>query len=143
MKLPKITILRAMIVVAIVAIPIGFWSRAMFSRRQSYLSDAAYHARREGEERRNLEAFERIRRMGEPAPGDPSAAKMEQASRLRVAYHVELKNKYQEAAAHPWVSVPPDPTDPGERLLWESLDPGPLNEFRLSSEDWEKLRLPR
>jgi len=144
MKLPKVTIRRAMIAVAIIAVPLGFWSRAMFSRRQSYLSDAAYHARREGEERHNLEVFERNRRARAAATSDPSMAKMEQASRLRVAYHVVLKNKYQKAAAHPWVSIPPDPKDPGEGLLWESLDPGPLtNEFRLSSEDLKDLSLSR
>lgn len=144
MKLPKVTIRRAMVAVAIIAIPLGFWSRAMFSRRQSHLGEAAYHARREGEERRNLEAFERNRSAGAATANDPSVAKMERASRLRVAYHAGLKDKYQEAAAHPWTSVPPDPKDPGEGLLWQSLDPGPLtDEFRLSNEDWKRLSLSR
>lgn len=145
MKLPKMTIRRAMIAVAIAALLLGFWSRVMFSRRQSHLSDAAYHARREGEERRNLETFERNRRAGAAAAANnPSMAEMERASLLRVAYHAGLKDKYREAAAHPWASIPPDPKDPGEGLLWESLDPGPLmNEFRLSSEDWKDLSLSR
>jgi len=140
MKRLKMTVFRLMIAVAVVAIPLGFGSRTMLARRESYLRHAAYHARREGEEFQTLMSFDRGRREGATNANDRSILKMEQASRLRVPYHAELKQLYQDAAAHPWVSVPPDPKDPGEDLIWESLKFDPNEKFwELSAEDWKKL----
>ncbi len=144
MKFPRMTIRRAMIALAILAVPLSFLSGEMLSRRETYLGDTAYHARREAEERRNLTGFGLARHAGTADANSSSIVKMERASRLRVTYHADLKRKYQKAAAYPWVSVPPDPRDPGESLLWESLNSGPLtSEFRLSSEDLKGLSLSR
>jgi hypothetical protein len=126
MKLPKMTIRLMTIGVAVAAVPLGFWSRDLNARRRSLLGEAAYHARREREERRNLAEFDRGRRGGATNADDPSILKLEQASRLRVGFHDGLKQKYRGAADRPWSPVAPDPSDPGERLLWESLDPEPL-----------------
>jgi len=136
---PRMTVRRAMVAVAMVAVPLGFWSRAMLDRRHDRLAEAAYHARREGEERRNLDAFAEARRAG---PVGASVQKMEQASRLRVRYHAGRKGVYQHAAARPWASVPPDPGEPGERLLWESMliTDSPV-EFRIPSGDLKNLSL--
>ncbi len=129
--------------VAVAAISLAFLSKAMLSRRQSYLTDAAYHARREAEELRNLANLDRNRRAGVASVKTTSYLKMEQASRLRAPYHAEMKQKYRAAAAHPWTSAPPDPSKPGEYLLWEAFMTEPMNEVDLTVEKLRRMSLPR
>ena len=125
MRMPRVrfTVRRMMIAVAIVAFLVGGGiEAARFKRlRASHLDDAAYHARREAEELRNVAQFDRGRREGATNANDRSIVLMERSSRLRVEYHAQLKRKYLRAANRPWQSVTPDPKDPGEDLLWESL----------------------
>lgn len=125
MKRPRVTVRLAMAVVAIIAIPLTFWARAMDSRRQSYLKDVAFHERREREEFQNSDALLRFQREG--TANDPSMLKVEMASRLRVPYHAALKRKYLRAAARPWETVDPDPRDPGEDLVWQSMYSEPVD----------------
>jgi len=89
--------------------------------RASHLYSAAYHARREAEELRNVANFDRGRRAGATDANDRSMLMLERSSRLRVDYHSRLKRKYLGAADRPWQSVSPDPKDPGEELIWEAL----------------------
>lgn len=121
MKLPRITIRRAMLGLVIAAIPLGFLARALDTRSRSRLSDAAFHTRREGEERTNLRVIDQIRCDETHIEDDRSLQLMEKASRLRVKYHAEMKQKYQRAATHPWESAPYDSGEPGNYLLLESL----------------------
>ena len=129
MRLPvvRFTMRRMMIAVAIAAFLIGGGiEAARFKRlRASHLYDAAYHARREAEELRDVAHFvahfDRARREGAANAKDRSFALMERSSRFRVEYHARLKRKYSRAANRPWQSVPPDPKDLGEDLLWESM----------------------
>lgn len=115
----RLTIRRLMVAVAVVAFLIG--AVRLKWLRDSHLHDAAYHARRKAEELRNVANFDRGRREGASNADDRSILLMEQSSRLRVAYHARLEQVYRRAANRPWRSVPPDPKDPGEDLLWESL----------------------
>lgn len=118
--MPRISIRFAMVVVVLIAVPLGFWGKKMSSLRVSYLDDAEYHARREQEERHNVSVFDRGRRAGALNVDDPTILRLEQASRFRVTYHAELKQKYLRAAARPWEAVPPDPVDIGESLVRRS-----------------------
>lgn len=119
----RFTLWRLMIAVAIVAFLIGggIGSARFLRLRASHLSDAAFHARREAEELANVALFDQGRRAGAANATDRSTLMRERSSRLRVGYHADLKRKYIRAASRPWEAVTPDPKDPGEDLLWESM----------------------
>ncbi len=42
---------------------------------------------------------------------------VEKTARVKLAYHADLKRKYQRAADHPWESVSPDAKEPGSNLV--------------------------
>jgi hypothetical protein len=144
MKLPRVrfTVRRMMVGVAVAAVLIGGGIEvARLNRlRASHLYDAAYHARREVEELRNLANFDRGRRGGAANANDRQILLMERASRLRVAYHAELKRKYVKAANRPWESVAPDPKDLGEDLLWESMKIPDTNFWMLDDHELQRLQ---
>lgn len=129
MKMPSMSLRLAMAGVALIAVVLGVGSRQLYARRADFIKDAAYHAKREAEEYRIVAGFDQCRREGTINTNDPDIPKYERASRLRLAYHAELKRKYLRAAAHPWESVPPDPSDPGEFLLWDTSLMGPTIDF--------------
>ena len=111
----------AMVVVALSAVPLGFWAKELPARRASYAYEAEYHARREREELHNVSEFDRGHRLGATNGNEPRIVLLEQAARLSLVHHAELKQKYQRALARPWESVEPDPVDVGEKLIWQSL----------------------
>ena len=129
----RFTMRRMMVAVAIVALTIGGGIEAVRLRRlrSSHLDDAAYHSRREAEEARNIANFKRGRLGNASNANDRSILLMEQSSRLRVAYHAQLKRKYLEAADRPWSAVASDQKDPGEDLLWRAMMEVPKIEFDL------------
>lgn len=121
MKLPSMSLRLAMTGVALIAVVLGVGSRRLFARRADFIKDAAYHARREAEEQRVVAFFDQRQREGTTNTAVPDNPKVEQASRLRLTYHSELKRKYLRAATHPWEPVPPDPPDPGDSLMWDAI----------------------
>lgn len=122
MRRPTMTIRRAMIAVAVAAVLIAIWARDLPARRRSYLADAAYHARREAEERQLLATLEQARREGKIPPRSRSWANAEASLRVRIPYYSALKEKYRRAASHPWETPGPDPSDPGEDLVWRAME---------------------
>ncbi|WP_220369759.1 hypothetical protein [Paludisphaera rhizosphaerae] len=116
------TIRRAMIAVAVAAVLIAIWAKDLPARRRSYLADAAYHERREAEERQQLAIIEQLRSKGKIPAKSRSWANAEASHRVRVPYHMALKEKYRRAASFPWETPEPDPTDPGEALVWKAME---------------------
>ncbi len=125
MPLPRVrfTVRRLMIAVAIAAFLIGGGIEAARCKRlrKAHLDDAAYHARREAEELRNLANIDLSRRAGAIDVEVRSMRLIERSSRLRVDYHGQMKRKYSKAASRPWRAVSPDPKDPGTELIWEAF----------------------
>lgn len=125
MRLPRLrfTVRRLMVAVAIAAFLIGGGIEAARCKRlrEAHLADAAYHARREAEELRNLANIDLGRRAGAVDAKDHFMVFVERASRLRVDHHSQMKRRYFKAASRPWRAVSPDPKDPGTELIWEAL----------------------
>ena len=121
MKRPRMSIRLAMVVVALSAVPLGFYAKDLSARRATYVFEAEYHTRREREELHNVSVFDQGHRSGAPNINEPRIVLLEQAARLSLVHHAELKQKYQRALARPWESVEPDPVDVGEQLVRQSL----------------------
>lgn len=138
MRLRKFSLRQALLIAAIVAVPLGAWFNRLHATRRDRLEEAEYHALQEARESRELATLVRCRKAGAFAT-NPSLAYAEEAARLRVAYHRGLLEKYRTAADRPWTTPPPDPKDPGEDLIWKLLEVEPLEEFRLSAEDWSRF----
>lgn len=126
MKRMTVSIRLTMLGIAGLAVLLAILGRSLYSRRELYLKSAQYHSRRLAEEQRTLGEIQRGRRLGSIRPEDASAGNLEKASTLRVSYHSMLKKRYQNAANRPWVSLSPDPPDPGDSFVWQAFmyDPG-------------------
>jgi len=118
---PVVTLKQLIVGVFVLAIVCSLGSRELVKRRNAFLYDVTYHARRETEELRNLKDLEKMRREKNTGMTDRSLAKLQESSRLRATYHAKMKRKFQSAANHPWRNVGPIPEEPGEDLLWEGF----------------------
>ena len=96
-----VTMKQLIVVVFILAILVSLVSKELVKRRNAFLYDMAYHVRREAEELRNLENLGKMRREKSSNLKDQSLAKLEKSSQLRVAYHSEMKLRFQSAANIP------------------------------------------
>lgn len=139
MRFPRfrLTLRRLMIAVAAVAISIagGIEANRLWRLRDDYRASAAYHAKRENEERKTLSVIATIRNEGlEELPRMPV---IEEVAHLRVEHHANLKQKYQRAATRPWQSVQPDPDDPGEELVWKVFEAPPLITDAMPLIEWD------
>lgn len=105
-----------MIVVLIAALGLSLASRKLRTRRADYLSRATFHASEARDERRRAEEYARMRQLKHFDPKDRRFPRLERACQMSIAYHEELEAKYHQAATWPWLSMPPDPEDPGEKL---------------------------
>lgn len=121
MKSIRISIRLAMLGIAGIAVRLAVAAKDSYSRRVLHLRSVEYHSRRLAEEQQNVRNIERGRLLGSIRPDDVSYRNLEKASILRVSYHSTLKSRYQRAANWPWVSLPPDPPDPGESFVWQGL----------------------
>ena len=114
MRLPRMTMRRWMIAVALIATGLGACEVAR--RRQRYRQLAAMLARRELGEVADLSA------KAFTGPGcvidlvvDPETAELPAAlegSRQRALYYRRMSRKYKLAARYPWLPVEPDPPEP-------------------------------
>ena len=113
------TLCVAIIVVILLAVICAVGSRTLFTRRNEYLGEAAYHRGRVLEETNNLRILAQCH-TPDQIVSPRALAKFEKACRLRITYHGELVKQYEIAANHPWREVGPIGKDPGERLLWDA-----------------------
>ncbi len=111
MRLPRVTVRRLMILVAIAGLLLA--AGRAWNLRADYLLRASYHESR-------ARILEVIRDRGEPSyfrPADRSRPALDRAEADRrhaasVAYHEALRRKYEAAARRPWLPVEPDPPGP-------------------------------
>jgi hypothetical protein len=89
MKMPRLTVRRLMIAVAILGSMFAGWS-LMARRAATYREISAYHA----------EAWGRIDTTGTPEAD------------ARVDWHRAMAEKYRDAARYPWLPVATDPPEP-------------------------------
>jgi hypothetical protein len=112
MRLPRMTMRRWIVAVAIVAILIGV-GLEVGRRSRRFARLAAYHTNVALEHFGTLMAFG-----GEPPPlrDVPPAglgpARYLHPARALLRYHCALTEKYQRAARYPWLPVAPDPPEP-------------------------------
>jgi hypothetical protein len=114
MLLPRVrfTVRRLMLVVAIIAVALGggVWVVEMMRLSHAYRLRAALHVQKH----RHLLSVPHGRFEGALATISMSLG-LEKAyeRRLRsIAYHVSMKQKYDRAAARPWLVLSPDPPEP-------------------------------
>jgi hypothetical protein len=114
-----IRLLMAVVAISAVALAGVAWSHWM-RLREGYRLQASYHEEKEQYERQQLQGVAKAREVGH---GDePLLPLIEQLARRRADYHAEMRRKYEEAAAHPWEPVSPDPSEPSDQRLVRSLD---------------------
>lgn len=106
---PRLRLRSLMIVVAVVALPLATWTR-IEARREQFRRTAAFH-------RDEIVGGISIRGNGRLSIF-PVAAKVEYQilSQTQVdldMWHLELSEKYEQAAERPWLPVAPDPDPPG------------------------------
>jgi hypothetical protein len=111
MRMPRFRVRTLMIVVAVLALPLGL----CMERRSRFLRLAAEHAR---EAYRGGSALPMIFDNSGPEPRycddsgrELSASEAEQRIALN-SWHDSLALKYRRAAASPWLPVEPDPPEP-------------------------------
>ena len=120
MPLPRMTIRRTMIVMAVIVVVIGGYVgvRIVRQRANRFRQLAQFHARRAAMFQESIGSKERAARDCEAYGGE----RMLQVARdyraevklcVKLAqYHARLIPKYEDAAAHPWLSVAADPPEP-------------------------------
>ena len=96
-KMPKFTIRRLMIAVAIAGVGLG-WHHWMHLRAAKFQSRANWH-------------FLRWRTLCDPIPVQ-EATKPGWKFPPRVGYHFTMFMKYFNGADHPWLPIAPDPPEP-------------------------------
>jgi hypothetical protein len=97
---PRVTVRRMMVAVAVLAVAMG--GIALRRRSEFYQASARHHSRME---RSSVIAIVE-------GSGPASRDELARLNRARTAYHADLRQKYERAAGHPWVSMPPDPPEP-------------------------------
>ena len=138
MGLPRYSVRTLLVTTAIIAAVLGAWSFQRLSQQHSAVAAMHRKAQREVAEQRDILAKGVSRREGESYNPDEavkfarsaweaelilervaSRAKFADALGKRVqeltelaTYHAKLHDKYERAAAYPWLSVAPDPRKP-------------------------------
>ena len=104
MRFPRLTIERAMILVALVALSLGIGGECM-RRWSRFLSFASSHA---------VEACEgRIVPLAiRSAMSETERAACDERRFAWEEYHTGLAAKYERAARYPWLLMEPDPPEP-------------------------------
>lgn len=142
--MPKLTVRRLLVVVAIGAVPLWLGCRTIMSKRAMNLKEANYHGRRENEERKNIAVFEQAKAAGKADEFDPWMMRIVKVAHRRVAYHSHLAEQYRLAALYPWKYVPrPIPPEPGNGEILPRGDDHQLVEFKMSAEDMARLSLSK
>lgn len=112
MRRPRLTTRRLMALVAVAAVALGAESTR---RRWEGLSSTYRHRGFEFWLRAQLaewKASVRVRRYGPSDLAYPEIADVISRGRRRSGYFLALSRKYEQAAARPWLPIPPDPPEP-------------------------------
>ena len=120
--MPRFTTRRLMLIVALVAGAFGA-TEGLRRRSQALRSRSLYHKGEGMGTADELTPFpERWRHVTpfrpwlEPAPltaeEDQVISAWRQSNKRRLAYHVAMYQKYEQAAARPWLPIAPDPPEP-------------------------------
>jgi hypothetical protein len=106
MQLPRLRfrIRWMMTVVALVAVLMGGFR--LWRLRESYRQQAAWHRRLEVSSGRIARYAGAMSRIGIEPPGAGAALSK------RAEYRAKMRQKYEQAAARPWLPVEPDPPAP-------------------------------
>jgi hypothetical protein len=138
MRLPRYSLRTLLVTTAIIAAVLGAWSLRRMSQRHSAVAAMHRKAQREVAEQRDILAKGVSRREGESYKPDEAVkfarseweaelirervalrANFAEALQKRVheltalaTYHAKMRDKYERAAAYPWLSVAPDPPRP-------------------------------
>ena len=125
MKKRRVTLQWAMVGVAALAVVVSIFSKKMLKRRHEFLSEAAYHQCKIVEETNNIYEIQIQQNQLTTHTSKTAWKKLQSASLLRLTYHENLKQQYNNASCKPWLSVGKLPKDPGEDLLWEAFSEMP------------------
>lgn len=126
---PRLKIWMLLVLVAIVALGIG--GQQMRRRRARYLQVAAEHAKEEGTVRQEVREMDEVLKLFVQEDSELSSEfkklfqKEKSYAQKWLAYHVEMRRRFEDAAAYPWRGYPeaiPKPANP-EELLEETEDP--------------------
>ena len=130
-------------------IPLAYGAYRLSVRRSGLLGIATVHGWHETAQRRTLARIKQHRRVDDVGSNDRFFARLEEATRLRMAYHAALREKYRRAAYRPWETPALDPSDPGlelEAQAWTDLvtDAPPLTPSTLEPLEprFERLGVP-
>ena len=104
MRLPRFHLRTLLLVVALAAVLLAV-AVELGRRRSEYLRRTAYHAY---EGRYGGSVFGD----GVVLHDDPKGGKPAMTSLAKIEHHARLAEKYQYAAAHPWLPVAADPPEP-------------------------------
>lgn len=104
MRLPRFHLRTLLLMVALAALLLAI-AAGLGRRRREYLRRAAYHAH---EGRYGGDVFGD----GVVLRNNPKGGKPVMTSLAKIEHHARLAEKYQYAAAHPWLPVTADPPEP-------------------------------
>lgn len=121
MRRPNVPLKFVLLVPAVIAVALAFLGRDLYDKRVRYLHSVRYHSRELAVERVNLPRLQAELAKKAGTSETFRFPKLILASRLRIEYHLEMVEKYSQAAWRPWEPVAPDPEDPGNPILF-SLD---------------------
>ncbi len=107
MRLPRMTVRRWMVAVAIVALATA--AGQMWRRSIEYVGRAARYSKME----RYIRECAAIESKINPSDRPPRCRKPNQGGLpVMIAHFADLRGKYERAARYPWLSVVPDPPEP-------------------------------
>ena len=101
MQLPRFRFRIRTLLIAIASLACAIEGRSSWTRHVEYKRQAVQHAGIEW-------VLTGILEKGEQGPLKPQSTISAYLKRL-LKYHSSMRQKYQYAAAHPWLFVPPDP----------------------------------
>lgn len=114
MRLPKMTLRRLMVAVAVMALTfrVGVWAAKAFKEqniRAEYRSKAAAHHVIENDLYLGIAIIAKGKQQG---PLDKRLAEIETRYREWAEYHAEQRRRYERAANRPWEPLQPGPSEP-------------------------------
>ena len=117
MRVPGVRFRLHTMLVAMAVVAVGLGVYKLRQRSKDFLAEARAHAGEAGEYQSHAELWERGQNGGCMEPGRDASGNDDfvgsaRGARRRAAYEAELSRKYLHAAAHPWLSVEPDPPKP-------------------------------
>ena len=114
MPLPRMTTRRWMILVALLAVGLG-WGLHLDRLEREYQSRTLEFSRKVGESEADLALLETRLKLRFPrmTPAEEAATRLEIRKLAEdVAYYKRMHLKYKRAHRRPWLPVPPDPPKP-------------------------------